>query len=406
VHFDTALWSALALSLLLAGLVVAICLTVSLPEGYEEISSLVAVASLGVPLSAIAGVQSAMLRRELQFRQLAVRTLWARSIGAATGLALALSGAGAWSIIIQQLATTIIGCVALCLSSRQRLGFRIERAALIDLLRVSGPWLASEALSVSQPRIFMLIVGGLLSVRDVGFLNIAFRLVETLREIIGHLSTNVSLPYFARVQKDVATLGGHFVSATTALSVAAIPAFIGVAASADVIVLTLVGEEWRPAVPLVQILSIGSSLSMFANFCTSIFTAIGRPGLAIPRGLVDLFFSTVVLVGISGYGITAVAATWAVRQVASGLLLILLCSKVLSLGATALGGAAGRSVAAAVIVGGAILAVQRWLTDVLPLPVLFAVLAVVGAVTVPVTAAIAYPPIAAGMRELVKSRQR
>ena len=405
VHFDTALWSALALSLLLMGIVLVASLTLAPMEGYAEILALLGVASLGVPFSAIAGIQSAMLRRDLQFKQLAVRTLWARSIGAATGLGLALTGAGAWSIVIQHLVTTIIGCVALCLSSRQRLGMKVEWAALFQLLRVSGPWLASEVLSVSQPRIFVLIVGGLLGVREAGFLNIGFRLVETLREIIGHLSTNVSLPYFSRSQGDIVALGSHFVSATTALLVIAVPTFIGVAASAEVIVLTLVGPEWHPAVPLVQILALGSSLSMFANFCTSIFTAIGRPGLAIPRGLVDLFFSTVVLIGTSGYGMTAVAATWAARQMASGGLQLLLCSKVLSLGGLALSGAAARSLAAAVVVGGTVLGVQLSLEDVIPLPALFTVLAVVGALVVPITAAIAYPPIAAGMRELVRSRQ-
>jgi O-antigen/teichoic acid export membrane protein len=91
------------------------------------------------------------------------------------------------------------------------------------------------------------------------------------------------------------------------------PALIGLAAVAEDAVPLLFGEQWRPAIPLIQILALYNAVMFTRVFVASCIIALGEPR----RNLVTAIISAcVVIVGAFATkhaGITVVALIWAAR---------------------------------------------------------------------------------------------
>src|SRR5919106_5479534 len=100
-HIDTAFWVAVATGMLLtaAGLLLAGPIAAVLEQA--ELAPILRVLSLTFVMSAMNSIQIALLRRELAFRSLAIRSLVASAGGGAFGVVLASLGFGAWALVGQ-----------------------------------------------------------------------------------------------------------------------------------------------------------------------------------------------------------------------------------------------------------------------------------------------------------------
>ncbi len=105
-HVDTAFWVALATGLLLTalGLILAGPIAGLLKE--PDLAPILQVLSLTFVLSAMNSIQIALLRRELAFRSLAIRSIVAAAGGGVVGIVMAVNGFGAWALVGQLVATS------------------------------------------------------------------------------------------------------------------------------------------------------------------------------------------------------------------------------------------------------------------------------------------------------------
>lgn len=392
-HIDTAFWSALGVA---AGLVALCCLCAGpLADLYGEprLAPLLRAASFGLPFAAYAGIQSALLRRTLGFRLLAMRTLAARLSGTGVGLLLAILGHGPWSIIAQYLATTGLGALALWHWSPAPIGRGSRLAALKELLAFVVPWIANEALQVNLAKLFQLLAAYLLGPQEFAFVSIGFRVSDTLREVVSHVATNVALPVFARVQHDRAALARNFESATSSLCIIAMPVFAGLAICAPEVVAVGLGNAWLPAAPIVQILSAGAAIGFAGTFTYTVFSALGRPSLALPGSLFNLVAALSILPLLSGHGAIGAGLAWEGPDVVTTLLVLTICSIILPVRPARILAAIGRPALLAAIVAVVLGTVQHTALSAWPPASRLAILMLLGAVLLGVGAAILRPDL-------------
>ncbi|HQT79180.1 MAG TPA: lipopolysaccharide biosynthesis protein [Rhodopila sp.] len=292
---------------------------------------LLRVGSLGLLFSGFSGVQSALLRRSFGFRQLALRTLVARVSSCVIALAMTIDGWGPWSLIGQYLAATGLGAVALWWWSPQSLRWHHRPGSLRDLWRFAGPWLANEIVQVNLSRLYQALAAYLFGPYQFGFLSMGFRIADTLRDLIGNIANNVGLPVFARLQHDPYGLARQYTAATATLCIIALPCFAGLAICAPTIVQAVLGHDWLPSVPLIQVLAAGAGIGFTASLAYTVFAALGRPAFVLPLSLFEVVLSLSLLLTLSHIGIMAAGLAWALRQVISVVMLQLMCVRVLPL---------------------------------------------------------------------------
>jgi O-antigen/teichoic acid export membrane protein len=331
-HVGTAFWTSLGIAaIFITGCGISLFLMAD-----KEFGSLLCVASLGLVPVAYSGVQSAVLRREFKFRALAIRTLAGRLAGSLLAFALAFGGAGAWSIVIQQVATVTLSSAILWYLTPANIARSFAVVTLRDLVGFAVTSLASELMLISTPKVYQLAAIYFFTAQEFGYLSLGFRLVQTLRELIGHVSANVGLPLLSRLQDHRDELQRQFIRATSIVCLMAMPLFIGLAVCGNDVVRAISGETWVPAVPAMQILALGAAGGSAGGLCSTLLSAYGKPALGLLRGAVGLAVTLSLLPAAASHGLTAVALVWTLYNIISSVLAIYLCVYVVSVRITSL----------------------------------------------------------------------
>ena len=241
-------------------LLIAIAPLVARFYGYPILRQLMYVAAALVVLSALGAVQSALLTRTLQFHQLTKAGIFSSLISGGLGIAAAYQGYGVWALAIQAIAMGATSSLAVWWLTdwRPKLSFRL--GAIRELYAFGFYISLSSALEVLYSQGFALVVGKLFGVRDLGFLNRAYGIQTFPTGILSSAVARTSLPFFAARKDDPAALLRGFKLAAGLCMILSLPMMAGLALLSDLVVISLLGEKWLPAAPLVTIMAIGGIL--------------------------------------------------------------------------------------------------------------------------------------------------
>ena len=271
-------------------------LAVSLGDG--RLTAMAAVLALPLPLVGAAGPVQGMLTRERAYRTLALRTLIGQGLGTLTGVASALAGAGAWALVAQQLVTSTAGALALLAHAPVRPHRAFSRKRLWEMLRVGLPLTASNLVQQGRYRLFALMIGATAGAAALGEVHMAFRLVDTVRELVFTAQWRLMLPQLSERQNDLAALRAGMDRCLAWSSILAFPLCAVMAVSVQPLVAGLLGPVWQPS---------GEAALPLIALTAWLF-------LAFPVGV------AVVARGVTGYALTANVA--GIVATVSGVLLI------------------------------------------------------------------------------------
>lgn len=310
----TAFWSAGMAGLLACGLEYAGGVWLAAGFGDARLVPMSALLAATLPLVGCGGAVGGILLRGGQYRVLAGRTLIGQGCGTAVGIALAWGGAGAWALAGQQAATSLGGALALL----GRAGYRPRpvwrSAGLVRLLRVGAPLAASTFVQQSRYRLFAMLLGAVSGAAVLGQVHMAFRLVDTVRELLASALWRLAFPAMARRQHDLAALRAHL-DRTLALSALVVfPLIAALALAIRPVVGLLLGPAWSGAAdasgPL--LLLMGYVFLAFPGGVAA--TARGRPGIALRANLASLGLTLAGVAALRPETAREAAWIWAAAQ--------------------------------------------------------------------------------------------
>lgn len=203
---DPTLSSAIGASTLVGGfaMVVQIASGWALASVFADTRLLPMAIALAAPLPLVgaAGAIQGLLTRERAYRRLALRTLIGQGAGTAAGLIAAFAGAGAWALVLQQTVTSLCGAASLLLGRRWTLPRHIDWPIVRSLLAIGLPLTASTLVQIARYRVVAVLIGAFAGPAVLGQVHIAFRLVDTVRDLTFTALWRLMLPEFSRHQHD------------------------------------------------------------------------------------------------------------------------------------------------------------------------------------------------------------
>jgi PST family polysaccharide transporter len=162
--------------------------------------------ALPLPLVGAGGAMQGLLTRRRDYRALAGRTLIGQGLGTLTGIAAALLGAGAWALVLQQMVAASAGAVALLVRAKGYPVARPDWRAVRGLLALGLPLTASTLVQIGRYRLFALLIGATAGAAPLGEVHMAFRLVDTVRDLTFTALWRLMLPAMSARQHDLAAL--------------------------------------------------------------------------------------------------------------------------------------------------------------------------------------------------------
>ena len=314
-HYDALFWTLGGVSLVIfAGLYFGAGF-IARAMGEEQIAPLIQVLAIVVPMTGFTGVPVAILRRNARFDILGARAVVGVVVGGSVGLALALSGAGAWALVIFRILLVAANEIMAWVFAGWRPGFkgRLHHLRSFLSMGLSTFWLqAAYLVSIQSATV---IFGAMLGPVAAGFFSLAWRLTEILTFLVNVPFAMVSQTAFAATRRrgeDVTSFMDTVLRVTTLPSLAV---FSGLAVLAGPFIRFCFGEEWVPAAAIVQVLCIVGLYRSVERIQHVFCLALGQAkGLAVIT-TIEAIAGIVVMVLLVPYGAVAVTLGFALRYI-------------------------------------------------------------------------------------------
>jgi len=271
-----------------AGLLACLALTPWLAAFFQiDRPGALAVAFTPLWLRAWMNVPLARLQKALDFRRCALVELAQIVTYPALTIPLAVTGAGAWALVVGQAAAAAAGALAAWILSAWRPRLReFDWETGRVLLRYGRPLVWSNLLGMTNDRIDNWVVGRVLGPAALGLYVMAFRLATLPRTGFTFVVSRVLFPALTTLQGDERRMREVFLRALHWVATCAMPASVGLAVLAPEIVAVVLGPGWLGVVPALRVLAGFALVGSLAATTGDVFKATGRSVLIFRIGLV------------------------------------------------------------------------------------------------------------------------
>lgn len=312
-HLDTVFWLNFGMSVLLCGITLATAGWIANSFDEPALAPVLRGFSILFIIASFSTVQQAVLERKFDFRAIAMRSLLGISISGVIGVAMALAGLGVWSLVGQQITYELIASITLWRLSDWRPGWQISLPHLRELWTFGMTTFGFNVLTFFHTRADDLLIGYFLDSTALGYYSLAYRIFTIMSTLLANTINQVALPAFSRLQDDLEQLRQAYYWLTKLTSLVAFPAFLSVAILAQELIGVIFGDQWLPAVPVLQLLSLAGMMRAVTFFKSSILMAMNKPDWRLYLGLIDTTLNVVAFIIAVQWGITAVALAYVIR---------------------------------------------------------------------------------------------
>lgn len=270
-----------------------------------EVMQLLTINFFFVPLGAIT---FALLRREMRFGDMMVIRVVSAAVGTTVGIVTAFYGEGyralVWSAISGTVTTVILCFLYKPKGTSLRPGI-LEIPHVFKFCRYAGADSIVSHIGTTAPA---LIFGKVLNMESVGIFSRATGTISLFNASVLEGLKGVILPFFSQKVREGKASNvsyGHAISCITGLTW---PFFTLLAILVYPTILTLYGEQWLEAGPLIQWMCLGAITASLFNLSADVLTAAGQIRVVFRINVVMVLLRLSLILFVAPYGLIAVAA--------------------------------------------------------------------------------------------------
>ncbi len=265
-------------------------------------------------VTALASTQSALLSRDMNFRSLELRQILAYGAGAIVGIATAAAGMGPWALILQQITIAVASTVLLALFSPWRPQFVFSFASLRSMAGFSSRIFLTRLFFYTNRNIDNVLVGRFIGSAALGAYALAYNVMLAPFSNISGPIQEVLFPAFSRVQDDPGRIASGWMRVNRMVGAITVPSLLGLIVVAPDFVHVVLGDRWRAATPVIQILSWVGLLQSLQGLNSGILEARNHTRSLLRYSIIVLVASVLAFVGGLHWGIIGVATGYAISS--------------------------------------------------------------------------------------------
>ena len=297
--------------------------------GEPAVRWIIVVSSITFLAGALQIVPRALLTRDLDFRRLAWADGTEAAVSTAATLGLALAGVRYWALVLGPLIGRATSTALVRAWRRHRLAWPRDFRSITGAVTFGWQVLVARIAWYLYSNADFAVVGRVLGKAALGAYTFGWTISSIPIDRVTGLVVSVTPPVFSAVQHDRPALQRYLRNLTEGLAFIAFPAAIGLALVADVLVLTVVGEPWRPAIVPLRLLALSAALRSVTPLLPPIMVATGNTKRNMQFTILATLVMPVLFYFGARWGTTGVALAWVIGYPA--LVMPLFLGKVLRL---------------------------------------------------------------------------
>ncbi|CAN5458640.1 lipopolysaccharide biosynthesis protein [soil metagenome] len=250
----------------------------------------------------------ALLSREMDFRKQGKVNFVSSLLGAGAAIGGALGGLGVWTLVLAPMVLFWSRAVGMTIAAKSLMWPSFDFRGAGTMAKYGGVMAAGQLFWFVQSQSDVFIAGRHFDPHHLGIYTTSLFLTQIFVSKFVPPLNEVAFSAYARMQHDEAAIARAFERAVRIIMVAALPFYFGLAATAEPLVLTVLGEKWRETIPVVHLLAFAMPFMTVQVLFSPACDARGRPGIGVWTGAIGAALLTIgYLIGVQ-WG--AIGLTW------------------------------------------------------------------------------------------------
>jgi len=216
-------------------------------------------------------------------------------------------GYGIWALAMQALSGTLVGTILFWILNPWRPAWIFSLDSARRLFAFGGYLLAAGLMDTAYNRGYTLLIGKFYGVSDLGYFSRADSAKQLPVAVLTGILSRVAFPVFSAAAHDKVKLRRGVQLALRGMMLINVPTMLGLAAVAEPFVLTLFGEQWLPAVPILQVLCFAGIFWPLHVINLNVLKAQGYSRLFFKLEIIKKVIGVILLITGTLYGVMGVA---------------------------------------------------------------------------------------------------
>jgi teichuronic acid exporter len=268
-----------------------------------SLKPLIQVLGLTLIINALTLVQNARLIKEINFKLLTRVTVIASVVSGIIAVVMALGELGVWCLIAKTLINQGLVLVMLWHFNRWKPNLVFKKDSFMKLFGFGSKLLFSGLIGTIFNNLYYATIAKYFSVQTLGYYTRAELFKNFPSQTVEKVITSVGYPLLAKVQNDSIRLNSGFRQIFTITFYIVSILMFGLAAVADSMIITLVGEQWRGSIVYLQMLCFVGLLYPLNSININLLNVIGRSDLYLKLQLISQLLTIPIILIAIVYGI-------------------------------------------------------------------------------------------------------
>lgn len=223
-----------------------------------------------------------LLQKELRFNLLGAIEVGTTMISFLTLVILIFTISPIYAFVISQVVLNSLKGILyfICYQKKWRPTLVFDMSECKEFMAFGAYQLASRLVNRIGSNLDVILIGRFMGAEALGIYNLAYQIVTIPVLKINPIVTRVAFPVFSKSQQNQILLTDGFLHMTKLLSLVSFPILMGLTAVSNVFILTIFGQKWLDAVPVLQIMAIVGILRVLMNPNGSVILAKGKANIA------------------------------------------------------------------------------------------------------------------------------
>ena len=232
-----------------------------------------------VIINAFAIVQRTILVKKVDFKTQTKVSLISSISSGFIGVGMAIAGLGVWSLVGQQISRQFLNSAFLWIFSKWYPKIQFSFQSFKELFSFGWKLLVSGLIDTTWQEIYQVIIGKCYSPIILGQYTRAQQFATICSSNLTSVVKRVSYPILSSVQDDKIRLKNGYRKIIKVTMLITFTLMLGLASVAESLILSLVGEQWLPCVPFLQLICFQMMLYPLHSLNLNMLQVQGRSDL-------------------------------------------------------------------------------------------------------------------------------
>ena len=273
----------------------------------SELVDISRVLFLVIIINSFSVVVRAKLTIIVDFKSQTISNAIATILSSIVSITLVIKGYGYWSFVYLILLKSLFTNIALYYFSHWVPSLIFNKTSFNRLFKFGSNLMLAGIISTIVNNLYIILIGRYFTSNNVGYFTQSANLTNFLSQFISSTLQNVTYPILTSIKEEKELLISLYKELLSITMLVSLPIFIGFASITKPFILLFLGQEWLPAVPIIQILCLARLITPISVINMNILNAIGRSDLFLKVDLIKLPITLTALIISIQYGILGVS---------------------------------------------------------------------------------------------------